>query len=192
MADSSPQHAAARGAAGSGRLLSLLPHWLTGLRLATAPLLWWLIVDYRFGAALLCVGFAMVTDVLDGWLARLFGSSSRLGAYFDTVTDFLVITAGYWAFAHLGVYPAWLVGLIALSFLIFLLSSRITQAIYDPVGRYIGGILFLGLGATLMYQDLLAQSVILAVATAALAVTIVSRVIHVAIAIARSDGPFGR
>lgn len=185
---SSPQDVSSGVRAGRGRLLALLPHCLTGLRLASAPLLWWLIVDFRSGPALLCVGFAMVSDVLDGWLARRFGSPSRLGAYFDTVTDFLVIMAGYSAFAHLGVYPAWLVGLIALAFLVFLLSSRLTQAIYDPVGRHIGAVLFVAIATTLLFQDLMIQGVILAIAATSLAVTLVWRVVFATLAIVRPVG----
>jgi phosphatidylglycerophosphate synthase len=159
----------------TARALPLLPHFLTGLRLVSAPLLWWLVTRLEFRSALVCLGFAMLSDAVDGSLVRRFGTPSRAGAYFDATADFAVIVAGFSAFAWLEIYPAWLVALIALAFLVFVLSSRLTPAIYDPVGRYVGGILFVAILATLLFQDLLLQRVILSAATASLAVTLGAR-----------------
>jgi phosphatidylglycerophosphate synthase len=160
---------------GIGRVLALVPHVLTGLRLASAPLLWWLLVGLELQSALACLAFAMLTDAVDGWLVRRFGAASPAGAYFDASADFAVIVAGFSAFAYLEIYPPWLVALIALVFVVFLLSSRLTPAIHDPVGRYIGGILFLAVAATLLLQDYLLQRVILWAATASLAMTLAAR-----------------
>lgn len=57
----------------------------------------------------------------------------------------------------------------------FLLSSYLTRTIHDPVGRHIGGILFVTVAATLLFQDFLLQGVILAATTAALAMTLSAR-----------------
>jgi phosphatidylglycerophosphate synthase len=172
-------HPQTAGARIRWRAALLVPQLLTAIRLASAPLLWWLVTNLDFRAALACLGFAIASDAVDGWLTRRLGSSSRAGAYFDVIADFAVIVAGFSAFAYLDAYPAWLIALIGLTFLVFLLSSRRTPAIYDPVGRYIGGILFAGLGATLMFQDLLLQGVILITVTAALAITLAARAIYV-------------
>lgn len=165
------------GSGGSRRLelLPLLPQLLTGLRLASAPLVWWLVTRLELQAAFACLGFAMVSDAADGSLVRRFGTPSRAGAYFDATADFAVIAAAFSAFAYLDIYPVWLVALIALAFLVFLLSSCLTSTIYDPVGRYIGGILFVAIAATLLLQDLLLQFVILSAATASLTITLGAR-----------------
>jgi phosphatidylglycerophosphate synthase len=155
--------------------LALLPQLLTTLRLLSAPLLWWLVTRLELQAALASLAFALLSDVVDGSLVRRFGDPSRAGAYFDATADFAVIAAGFCAFTYLEIYPAWLVALIALAFAVFLLSSRLTPAIYDPVGRYIGGILFVALAATLLFQDLLLQRVILSAVTASLAMTLSAR-----------------
>lgn len=156
----------------------LLPHLLTGARLLSAPLLWWLITDFAQGAALVCLGLAIVSDAVDGVLTRRLGAPSRAGAYFDATADFAVIAASFAGFAWIGIYPFWLVGLISLVFAAFLLTSRLTPVIYDPIGRYIGGILFVAAFTTLLLPDALVHHTILWTATAALTITIAARTIH--------------
>ena len=156
----------------------LLPQLLTGLRLLSAPLLWWLIVNFFLGAALVCLALAMISDAVDGALARRFGFPSRAGAYFDATADFAVIAAGFAAFTWIGIYPFWLVGMIGLAFVVFLVTSRLTPSIYDPVGRYIGGVLYAAAFATLLLPDALLQHTILWTATGALAITLGARAIH--------------
>jgi phosphatidylglycerophosphate synthase len=157
------------------QVMPLLPQFLTGLRLLTAPLLWWSVTNLEFRLGLACLGFAMVSDAIDGSLVRRLGVPSRAGAYFDATADFAVIAAGFSAFAYLEIYPAWLAALITFTFLVFLQSSRLTSTIYDPIGRYIGGILFVAIAATLLFQDFLVQRVILWAAMASLAVTLGAR-----------------
>jgi phosphatidylglycerophosphate synthase len=168
-----------------GRVLALLPQVLTGLRLLSAPLLWWLITGLHLRAALVCLVFAMASDAADGPLARRFATPSRAGAYFDVLADFAVIVAALLAFAWIGVYPAWLVALTALVFAAFVASSRLVPTIYDPVGRYIGGILFAAVAATLIVHDTLAQAVILWVVTTALGVTLAARAVFTALVLGR-------
>jgi phosphatidylglycerophosphate synthase len=163
---------------GRWRAAGVLPQLLTGLRLLSAPVLWWLLTSLDFRSALACLGFAMLADAVDGALVRRFGTPSRAGAYFDATADFAVIVAAFGAFVYLEVYPPWLVGLITLAFVVFLLSSQLTSTIYDPVGRYIGGILFVAIAATLLLQDLLLQPVVLSATTASLAITLAARTTH--------------
>jgi phosphatidylglycerophosphate synthase len=160
---------------GRWRAARVLPQLLTGLRLLSAPLLWWLVASLDLQSACACLAFAMLSDAADGCLVRRFGAPSQAGAYFDATADFAVIAAGFGAFAYLEVYPAWLVGLITLAFVVFLLSSQLTSTIYDPVGRYIGGILFVAVAATLLLQDFLLQLVVLSATTASLAITLAAR-----------------
>ncbi len=159
-------------------LLALLPQILTGLRLLGAPLIWWLVTNFAPGAALVGLALAMISDAVDGALVRRFGVPSRAGAYFDVTADFAVIVAAFGAFAWIGIYPFWLEGLIGLAFVAFLLTSRLTPSIYDPVGRHIGGILYVAAFATLALPDMLAQHTILWAATGALVITIGARAVH--------------
>lgn len=134
--------------------LRLLPHGLTALRLALAPVLFIAILRGRGDLAALCLVLAMVTDAADGPLARYAGVASRAGAWFDVWTDFAVIEAAFAGFAAGGTGPAGLPVLIALSFALFAGTARMTRAIYDPVGRHIGGILMAAAFAVVALRDL--------------------------------------
>ncbi|MDP9406113.1 MAG: CDP-alcohol phosphatidyltransferase family protein [Actinomycetota bacterium] len=63
------------------------PNWLTfaGLVVTLVGVAVVLAVDPRAGALVLAVG--SIVDAFDGTVARLRGSSSRFGAFYDSVTD---------------------------------------------------------------------------------------------------------
>lgn len=160
------------------RQVALIPHALTGLRALSAPLLWWLVTSLELKAAFTCLVFAVVSDAIDGPLSRRIGTSSAAGGYFDAAADCVVIASAFSAFAWIEVYPAWIVALIGIVFLVFIVTSRLTPAIYDPVGRQIGGLLFLCVGATLLLPDFFLQAVILSIVTGTLLTTLATRLVH--------------
>ncbi|HID78333.1 MAG TPA: CDP-diacylglycerol--glycerol-3-phosphate 3-phosphatidyltransferase [Planctomycetaceae bacterium] len=51
---------------------------------------------------------AMLTDVLDGIIARLPGQSSRLGLYLDPVADKVILVTLFIVLADLGYLPMWI------------------------------------------------------------------------------------
>ncbi len=72
-----------------------LPNLLTLARIFSAPLvcLFFLLqVSWGRSAAALVFLFAALTDVLDGWIARRYGKSTRFGAFLDPVADKLIVT----------------------------------------------------------------------------------------------------
>lgn len=163
------------------------PHLLTGMRLALAPVLYLLIVGGRGDAAAACLVLAMVTDALDGPLARRFGVASRAGAHFDFWADFVLIEAVFSAFAMSGAGP-WAIPLLtAIAFGFFVATARLTPAIYDPVGRNIGGILMGSAFGVLALRDLLVAQAVFTVALGALALTLCARAAFVAGAVRRSE-----
>lgn len=89
-----------------------LPNAITGLRLAMAPVLLWLLWAGHFQAALVVALVAGASDLVDGFLAKRFGWQSRLGSLLDPIADKLMLglaVLGLWLAAML---PAWLVGLV--------------------------------------------------------------------------------
>jgi cardiolipin synthase len=52
------------------------------------------------------------TDFLDGFIARRFGWTSRLGAWMDAICDKILLSSLYVAFGIAGWAPAWLVWLV--------------------------------------------------------------------------------
>jgi CDP-diacylglycerol--glycerol-3-phosphate 3-phosphatidyltransferase len=76
-----------------------LPNLLTGFRFVAAPALLWL-AWYGYGIAfMVLLALAFLTDLLDGFVARLMGQVSQFGAVLDSWADvitYLTIAIGCW------------------------------------------------------------------------------------------------
>lgn len=131
-----------------------IPNALTILRGGLAIPVYLLLVDYQVTAALCLLSVAMLTDVLDGYLARRLKVCSAWGAYADSTADFLVVMGGFHALTTHGVYPFWLPLLLIGMFGQFVLTSR-QQLIYDPIGKYYGAALYGTIIALILLPDLL-------------------------------------
>lgn len=92
--------------------LSTIPNQLTLLRLLLTPPVALALLRGQYRPAFACLVAAGVTDALDGWLARRFGWSSRLGALLDPVADKVLMLGAYLSLAAAGAVPVWLAALI--------------------------------------------------------------------------------
>lgn len=72
--------------------LSTLPNLLTCSRFVFAPILIWLAWQKYEIAFLLLLALTFLTDVLDGFAARLLKQTSELGAKLDTLADLVIYT----------------------------------------------------------------------------------------------------
>jgi cardiolipin synthase len=102
--------------------------WANGLtvsRLVAAPLLVLAILRGADGVALVVFVAAVLTDFLDGPVARRFGEASPLGGVLDHATDAAFVTAGTGALACTGQVPQILPWLIATAFLQYVVDSRV-------------------------------------------------------------------
>jgi len=90
---------------------------LSAARLAGVPVFLWLVIGPRtatadiIAAALL--GFAGISDWLDGKLARMLNQTSRLGQLLDPAADRLYIAVTIIALAVRGIIPWWLFSALA-------------------------------------------------------------------------------
>jgi cardiolipin synthase len=90
-----------------------LPNMLSFLRLAGAPLVLWLIVGPEAdGLAVLVLALGGFTDWLDGYLARAWHQTSRIGQMLDPIADRLYILAVLIGLALREIVPWWLVVLV--------------------------------------------------------------------------------
>jgi phosphatidylglycerophosphate synthase len=129
---------------------ALVPSGISSLRLAALPIF---LYFYAAGNPLACIvvfGFAQATDLIDGYVARKLHVASKAGAYLDAATDFIFISGIFTAFTLSGYYPTWILALIAASFTQFIISSVYTKKLYDPLGKYIGSVLYIAIGLTLL------------------------------------------
>jgi phosphatidylglycerophosphate synthase len=128
----------------------LVPSGISALRLAALPLFIYFFFNGSTAVATLVFSIAAVTDLFDGYLARKLGAASKFGAYFDSAVDFIVVFGIFAAFTINSYYPAWMLTLIAASFAQFLVSSHYTKKLYDPLGKYIGSVLYIAIALTLL------------------------------------------
>lgn len=92
--------------------LRQIPNLISTLRLAAAPLVAWLVIQQRFGTALLVGIFAGVTDWLDGFAARKLKVRSESGTYLDPAADKALLVAAFLSLGWTKQIPAWLVFLV--------------------------------------------------------------------------------
>lgn len=89
-----------------------LPNLLTGLRLAAAPALAFLLVRGADRAALGVFAFAGLSDAADGYLAKRFGLTSRFGRLLDPAADKVLMLVSFATLTILGAAPLWLTLLV--------------------------------------------------------------------------------
>ena len=131
--------------------LALIPMLISSLRIVALPLFFYL---YNMGNTASCLGllgFCAATDFLDGYIARKLNLTSKFGAYYDATTDFIFMFGIFLLFFGLGFYPIWLLLIITFAFIQFIITSYLAKKLYDPVGRYLGSALYIGVVLTLFW-----------------------------------------
>jgi cardiolipin synthase (CMP-forming) len=93
-----------------------IPNLVGYVRLAALPVFLWLAFesgDGRDAAAATIYWLIAVGDYLDGFLARVTGQYSRMGAILDPVVDRLTILSGAAVCWHFELLPRWALALVA-------------------------------------------------------------------------------
>ena len=113
----------------SGRPLNpwTIPNAIDYLRLAGIPVFLIVALSSEDGHdALAVVLFAAIgwSDYLDGFMARLTGQYSRLGALLDPLVDRLLIVSGMLVCWHFNLLPRWAIAIVIARELFMLFASR--------------------------------------------------------------------
>ena len=108
-----------------------VPNLLSLLRILLIPVFIILIMDERFGWALMTFAAAGVTDGIDGLIARITHQKTELGAYLDPIADKLLLSSAFIVLAILQILPRWLTVIvitrdviILVGFVVFLLMDK--------------------------------------------------------------------
>ncbi len=110
-----------------------IPNLLTIARfLLTVPIAY-LLLQERFGSALILFFIAGLSDALDGYLAKRFDWHSRLGSILDPLADKTLLVTTYICLGWVGVVPMWLVYLVLGRDLIIVAGAA---AYYLAIGTY--------------------------------------------------------
>jgi len=85
-----------------------VPNLISVVRLACAPLFWWLLfgADEPWTAAILLAVLG-ASDWVDGWVARRFDQGSELGKILDPTADRILLLTGVLALLVDGSVPIW-------------------------------------------------------------------------------------
>lgn len=100
-----------------------IPNLLTTLRLLGTPLCAWFIMQDQLPLAFWIFFAVSVTDYLDGYLARRWQATSKLGQILDPIADKFLITSVYLTLGLWEYIPFWLTSLVLSRDLLILLSS---------------------------------------------------------------------
>lgn len=92
-------------------LFRFLPNLITLLRLLIVPLFIYNFLEKDYKEAFFLVLFASGSDGIDGYIARRFGLTSKLGAYLDPLADKILVVSAFVLFGLYGMIPLPLLGL---------------------------------------------------------------------------------
>ena len=115
-----------------------IPNIITAFRFLLVPPVVILMLQDRFAAALVVFGVAGFSDALDGFLAKRFDWTSRLGGLIDPLADkLLLVVSSFLTLGWLGWIPVWLVVLVILRDLVIVAGAifyhlRIEQLEAEP------------------------------------------------------------
>jgi phosphatidylglycerophosphate synthase len=134
---------------------------LTSLRLLSAPFSYCAIVSGSWGLACSIFWLAVVSDVMDGRLARARGESSAFGGVLDHASDATFVSLGLFALVLTDSVPFVLPFLVLAAFVQYVLDSRILSGRTlraSRLGRWNGILYFAPLG-TIVTREALSLSI---------------------------------
>ena len=108
-------HRYAGGVSAARDRVLTIPNLLSAIRLALIPVFLWLVLGPEADElALVVLVISGITDYLDGWLARQWDQTTKIGAILDPVADRLYILAVVVGLGLREIIPWWLAVLLPL------------------------------------------------------------------------------
>jgi cardiolipin synthase len=114
-------------------LLRHLPNLITTLRLAAAPATAGLLAAGHFNVAFGVFAFAGLSDAADGFLAKRYNLSTRLGRLLDPAADKALMLAAFVTLSVLDDVPLWLTLTVIARDLLILLGLASAVALRAPI-----------------------------------------------------------
>lgn len=108
-----------------------IPNFLTLLRILLIPIILVLFLHHNYTAAGLTFAFSVFTDFLDGYFARKYNLTSKLGRLMDPLADKLTVISVLYFFTIMEILPL---------FIAIVLLSRETLILIGSITSYFMGI----------------------------------------------------
>ncbi len=112
---------------------SSIPNLISTLRILLVPPVVWSMLEQRWSLALPLFLFGGLSDGLDGFLARRYHWTSRLGAILDPIGDKLLMVSSYLVLGWQGILPCWLVALVILRDVVIMAGTVLYRALIGVV-----------------------------------------------------------
>ena len=110
-----------------------LPNFITAIRIVVTPIFVIMLMDRRFGAAIILFGLAAITDGLDGLIARVMKQKTTLGALLDPIADKLLLSSAYIVLGAIQVLPRWLAVIVISRDVLIMLGVAILFIFRAPI-----------------------------------------------------------
>jgi len=110
-----------------------VPNLISALRVLLVGPIIWALLEQRFELAVGLFVIAGVSDGVDGYLAKHFGWTSRLGGILDALADKFLLVSTFVCLWWLGVFPGWLVLWIMLRDLIIVVGGVVYNTRVEKV-----------------------------------------------------------
>ena len=112
---------------------TLIPNLITLVRLALVPVMAWALAGHHHGIAATIFLLIAVSDWLDGFIARRFRLTSRVGAALDPVADKLSMVVATLILAMQHLIPLWLAIAIIARDVIIVAGAGIYSAVVGSI-----------------------------------------------------------
>jgi cardiolipin synthase len=125
----------------AGGIPLTIPNVLTILRILLIPVIVGFLVYGYYDYALITLIVAVITDALDGSIARMANQKTEFGAYLDPLADKLLLMASFITYSLLGLVPIWSVIVVVSRDAILLtgtLLARVTETKIDASPSVLG------------------------------------------------------
>jgi cardiolipin synthase len=113
--------------------LAWIPNAICVLRILLVWPVVWVLLEGRFGLALVLIAIAGFSDGLDGFIAKRFDWRSRLGGLLDPAADKLLLVSVFVTLTYLGLAPLWLALTVVLRDAVIVCGALAYQLMIGPV-----------------------------------------------------------
>ena len=110
-----------------------IPNLITSIRIIAVIPMAVLLLQGQYRLALLVMLLAGLSDALDGFLAKHYGWTSRLGSILDPIADKLLLVVAYLSLGWIGMLPWWLISVVLLRDAVIVSGALAYHALF---GRY--------------------------------------------------------
>ncbi|MGD8312017.1 MAG: CDP-alcohol phosphatidyltransferase family protein [Gammaproteobacteria bacterium] len=110
-----------------------IPNIITLFRFLLVPPVVVLLLKQQFASALVVFGIAGFSDALDGFLAKHYGWTSRLGGLLDPLADKLLLLGCFITLGWLGLIPWWLIVLVVVRDIVILTGAVVYNFLIEQL-----------------------------------------------------------